>query len=136
MELDLKDPIHVDLIQSAANIYATLFNLPMVKEADKVVEIARKIPLKPFQPKAGVKIETDEKKTKEEPVEINDEDEQENEKLLKQLTQYQINPKQKTQVIEFEKDDPTNFHIEFMGGVSNLRVNIYLCRQETTPSRK
>ena len=62
LELDFNDKIHVELIQSAANIYATMFNIPMEKNADKVVEIAKKIPLKPFVPKAGVKIETDEKK--------------------------------------------------------------------------
>lgn len=28
-------------------------------------------------------------------------------------------------MVEFEKDDPTNFHIEFMGGVSNLRARNY-----------
>lgn len=28
-------------------------------------------------------------------------------------------------IIEFEKDDPTNYHIEFMGGVSNLRARNY-----------
>ena len=31
--------------------------------------------------------------------------------------------------IEFEKDDPTNWHIEFMGGVSNLRVIFYFIFQ-------
>ena len=62
LELDLKDKIHVELIQSAANIYATMFNIPMETNADKVVEIAKKIPLQPFVPKAGVKIEIDEKK--------------------------------------------------------------------------
>ena len=65
LELDLKDPIHVELIQAAANIYACMFNLPLVKNKEQVVEIARKIPLQPFVPKAGVKIETDEKKTEE-----------------------------------------------------------------------
>lgn len=28
-------------------------------------------------------------------------------------------------MIAFEKDDPTNWHIEFMGGVSNLRARNY-----------
>ena len=27
--------------------------------------------------------------------------------------------------VEFEKDDPSNWHIEFMGGVSNLRARNY-----------
>ena len=102
-----------------------MFNLPLMKNPAQVVEIAKKIPLKTFVPKTGVKIETDEKKTKEEPVAFNDEDEKEIEKLLNNLTKYSINPDYKPTIIEFEKDDPTNFHIEFMGGVSNLRVTSY-----------
>jgi len=39
-----------------------MFNLPLEKDKNKVVEIASKIPLKPFVPKQGVKIETEEKK--------------------------------------------------------------------------
>ena len=30
-----------------------------------------------------------------------------------------------SQQIEFEKDDPTNWHIEFMAGLSNLRARNY-----------
>jgi ubiquitin-activating enzyme E1 len=29
LELNLKDPVHLDLIQGAANIYAAIFGLPM-----------------------------------------------------------------------------------------------------------
>jgi ubiquitin-activating enzyme E1 len=133
LELDLKDPIHLELIQSAANIYATMFNLPKMTHGGKVVEIAQKIPLKPFVPKAGIKIETDEKKTKEdEPVLATDEDEKEIEKLLIALNGYNIEPSHKTNPVEFEKDDPTNYHIEFMAGVSNLRVPFSLPRPATT----
>ena len=56
LDLNLKDPIHVELIQSAANIFACMFNLPLCKDSNKVVEIASKVPLLPFVPKAGVKI--------------------------------------------------------------------------------
>ena len=52
------------------------------------------------------------------------------------MLSYTINQDQKTSPIEFEKDDPTNFHIEFMGGVSNLRVILFLFRPETIKSRK
>lgn len=93
----------------------------MEKDAQKVIEIAKKIPLQPFVPKSNVKIETDDKK-KDEPVMVNDEDEEEIAKLLKLLNGYSINPDLKSGAVEFEKDDPTNFHIEFMAGVSNLRV--------------
>jgi ubiquitin-activating enzyme E1 len=137
LELDFNDKIHVELIQAGANIYATMFNIPMETNAAKVVEIAKKIPLQPFVPKAGVKIETDEKKKEEEqPVMINDEDEREIEKLLKDLEGYNINQNKKGQTVEFEKDDPSNFHIEFMGGVSNLRVRLCLYRLVTIRSKR
>ena len=77
LELNLNDPIHVELIQGAANIYACMFNLPLVRNPQHVVDIAKKIPLKPFVPKAGVKIETDEKKTEEDKPVFTDEDEKE-----------------------------------------------------------
>lgn len=35
------------------------------------------------------------------------------------------NPENQPTIVEFEKDDPTNWHIEFMGGVSNLRARNY-----------
>lgn len=76
LELDFKDPIHVELIQAAANIFACMFNLPLEKNAEKVIEIAKKVPLLAFIPKAGVKVETDEKKKEaDEPVVLNDDDE-------------------------------------------------------------
>lgn len=37
----------------------------------------------------------------------------------------ETNPELAPTLVEFEKDDPTNFHIEFMGGVSNLRARNY-----------
>ena len=77
LELDLNDPIHIELIQSAANIYASMFNLPLVRNAQHVIEIAKKVPLEPFVPKQGVKIETDEKKKEEDKPVFTDEDEKE-----------------------------------------------------------
>ena len=53
---------------------------------------------------------------------INEDDEKEIENLLAELQTYPLPPEANPSACEFEKDDPTNFHIEFMGGVSNLRV--------------
>ena len=137
LELNLKDPLHVELVQSAANIFASMFNLPLERNTAHVTELIAKVPLAPFVPKSNVKIEVDEKKEKkEEPVEFNDEDEREIEKLEKELRGYNINPAERTAIVEFEKDDPTNFHIEFMAGVSNLRVRNRLFRHETIRLRK
>jgi ubiquitin-activating enzyme E1 len=67
LELDLKDPTHIEFIQSGANIFATLFNIPLEKDAHKVIDIARKVKLVEYVPRGNVKIEIDDKK-KEEPA--------------------------------------------------------------------
>ena len=67
---------------------------------------------------------------------VNDEDEEEIAKLLKLLNGYSINPDLKSGAVEFEKDDPTNFHIEFMAGVSNLRVQRVIFRLVTIKSKR
>lgn len=136
LELDLNDPIHAEFIQAAANIYAAIFNIPLEKDRAKAVELARKVTPPPFVPK-NVKIETEEKKeSNPAPVIINEDDEKEIESLLNELVQYPLDPATNPSVVEFEKDDPSNFHIEFMGGVSNLRVLLSLCRLATIRSKK
>lgn len=95
----------------------------MEKTPAVVIELAKSVTLPEFVPRKVV-IETDENK-KEEPVIISEDDEKECEILMKELLSYQIDSKHKTQIVEFEKDDPTNFHIEFMSGVSNLRARNY-----------
>ena len=41
------------------------------------------------------------------------------------MLQVPTDPSRAPQPMEFEKDDPNNWHIEFMGGVSNLRARNY-----------
>lgn len=36
-----------------------------------------------------------------------------------------INKKYQINLVEFEKDDPTNFHIDFVSAVANLRGRNY-----------
>lgn len=56
LDLNLKDPLHVELVQSAANIFASMFNLPLERNSAHVAELASKVPLAPFVPKSNVKI--------------------------------------------------------------------------------
>lgn len=56
LDLNVKDALHVELIQSAANIFASIFNLPLEKNPAVVIEIARKVPLAPYVPKNNIKI--------------------------------------------------------------------------------
>jgi len=88
----------------------------------KVVESA-KVPV--FVPKSGKQIETDESAKK---PEVNKSTEEEQiEDLLNNLSTYfAANSKPfKMKAIDFEKDDDTNFHIDFIAATSNLRARMY-----------
>lgn len=58
LELNLKDPIHLDLVQAGANIFATMFNIEMCRDKNKVIELAEQVKLPKFIAK-NVKIITD-----------------------------------------------------------------------------
>ena len=113
LKLDFNDPLHLEFVQAAANIFAFMFNIPMNGDNQQVKEFASKIKPKEFVNKK-VKIQVDEKEKKDDKPELNEEDEQEVENLLKQLREIKPDASKKTAPVEFEKDDPTNFHIEFI----------------------
>lgn len=71
---DLNDPLHVELVQAASNIFAVIFNLPMVHDLELIKSIAKNVDPIKFAPKK-IKIAVDEKEKENEPVEINEEDE-------------------------------------------------------------
>ena len=49
--LDLNDPIHVDVVQAAANIYAVVFGIPMEKDVNVVKGHAQNVEPIKFVPK-------------------------------------------------------------------------------------
>lgn len=93
----------------------------MIKSLAKAVEPEK------FQPKK-VKIEVDEKdkgKKAEAPVEVTEEEDALLKKIYDELLGIVVDETHAPNPVEFEKDDPTNWHIEFMSGVSNLRARNY-----------
>ena len=46
-------------------------------------------------------------------------------KITQRLAAMTLANTNKWNLIEFEKDDPTNYHIEFVGSVANLRARNY-----------
>jgi len=118
---DMNNPLHMDFIISAANLHA--FNYGLTGETDVQVfknELAT-ITVKKFEPKKGVKIQVQENENVQNVLP----DEKEIEDLIKKipnpstLVGYRMNP------AEFEKDDDTNFHIDFITAASNLRATNY-----------
>lgn len=59
IQIDLKDPLHLDFIQAGANILATMINIPMEHDKAIVIQIASEIKPIEYKPKNNVKIELD-----------------------------------------------------------------------------
>lgn len=115
------DDIHAGFIHSTANLFAYIFGLPPISNVEETKKIASGIIVSEYKPK-NVVIKENDKDTREEKAEDDD-------VRISQLTQLlstaQISEKKKINTIEFEKDDDSNFHIDFISAVANLRARNY-----------
>ncbi|KAI0068882.1 ubiquitin activating enzyme [Artomyces pyxidatus] len=121
LTFDSSDPTHLQYIIAAANLHA--FNYGLRGETDPTVfkKVAESVLVPEFTPKSGVKIQV----VDSEPVDNSGGDSTDPEDLVKSLPPpsslagFRLNP------VEFEKDDDTNHHIDFITAASNLRAMNY-----------
>jgi len=113
------DPTHLQFIIAAANLHA--FNYGLRGETDPTIfrKVADSVVVPEFTPRSGVKVQVNEN----EPVDQSDStDPSELAKSLpppSSFAGFRLNP------VEFEKDDDTNYHIDFITAASNLRAMNY-----------
>lgn len=121
LTFDSSDPTHLQFIIAAANLHA--FNYGLRGETDPTIfrKVADSVVVPEFTPKSGVKIQVNEN----EPVDNPGNDPSDPNELAKSLPPpssfagFRLNP------VEFEKDDDTNYHIDFITAASNLRAMNY-----------
>ncbi|XP_008553042.1 ubiquitin-like modifier-activating enzyme 1 [Microplitis demolitor] len=124
LEFDVNDPLHLDYVVAAANLKAAVYNMPANRNREEIARIASSIEVPPFTPKSGVKIaETDAQ------VQVsNGSGSVDHERLSQLIDELPKQNELKDLVInpqDFEKDDDTNFHIDFIVAASNLRASNY-----------
>lgn len=122
IEFDTEDPLHISFITSFANLWAYVYNITPTNDVGHIKAVCKATKVPEFVPKNKA-IETDEKakpKEKETP-----EDEQN--RYVSGLIEFIANNPSfpRIQSVEFEKDDDTNFHIDFINATSNLRARVY-----------
>ncbi|KAI0638099.1 ubiquitin activating enzyme [Trametes polyzona] len=122
LTFDSNNPIHLQYIIAAANLHA--YNYGLRGETDPALfkKIADEVIVPEFTPKSGVKVQINDN----DPApQNNDGGDADLAEYLKQLPSpsslvgYRLNP------VEFEKDDDTNHHIDFITAASNLRALNY-----------
>jgi len=125
------EPAHLQFIIAAANLHA--FNYGLRGETDPAVfkKVADSVLVPEFTPRSGVKIQINENDATQE----GGSDSGDVTDLVKQLPApsslagYRLNP------VDFEKDDDTNHHIDFITAAANLRAmnyNIPVADRHTT----
>lgn len=130
LEFNPEDPSHASFIQAASILKANIYDIQIpeyAKDASKLAEMAAAVPVEPFAPKEGVKIETDPKADSSANPANGASDDLVLEKLALKLEEgaKHLPADFRLQPIAFEKDDDTNFHMQFIAGFANMRARNY-----------
>ena len=129
LKFDVNNPTHIGFVRATANLHA--FNYS-IAGGDKVsnahyVEVMDNIIIPEFSPNPTVKIQADDNEP--DPNAQNGkssfDDNDELEKLVSSLPPPKSLAGFKLEPVEFEKDDDTNHHIDFITAASNLRAQNY-----------
>ena len=118
------DEQHLNFVVSAANLNAASVGLPRVDDRRIVAQLSAQVNVAPFVPKE-MRIKADDKDNT---VEGSADDEAELKKVIERvstLVDHIRADKVDLAPHEFEKDDDTNFHIDFIAAAANLRARNY-----------
>ncbi|XP_057862947.2 ubiquitin-activating enzyme E1 2 isoform X1 [Cryptomeria japonica] len=128
LQFSSSDPAHLSFVAAASILRAQTYGIPIPKwatDSKKLAEVVDKVQVPDFKPEKGVKIVTDESATN-----INSKDKDggaDTENMIQMLEEgvrllppgFQMNP------ILFEKDDDTNYHMDLIVGLANMRARNY-----------
>jgi len=118
---DPKNPIHLDFVVFAANLHAFNYGLKGETDREYFERELQTIKVPEFKPRQGVKIQVQENEAQQAQATDADELDEIISSLpaSKDFAGFRLNPS------EFEKDDDSNFHIDFITAASNLRALNY-----------
>lgn len=124
LTFSISDSMHLDYVVPAANLKAYVYGIPQIRDREKIKEILKRIDVPEFVPKSGIKIAVNDTEAQSSMSDGGMPD-MDRLSLIKdelpapETVKLSINP------IEFEKDDDTNFHMDFVVAASNLRASNY-----------
>jgi ubiquitin-activating enzyme E1 len=138
LDFDAKDPLHMDFVVSAANLYAHSFGLKGHEDEKIFHAQLSKTKVKPFVPNTSLKIPENDAEAKEmsEAASTFKNHEQEVADLRASLPTPSSLAGFQLISSEFEKDVDSNFHIAFITACSNCRARNYKIKEESRHQTK
>uniref|UniRef100_A0A1X7VSA6 E1 ubiquitin-activating enzyme n=1 Tax=Amphimedon queenslandica TaxID=400682 RepID=A0A1X7VSA6_AMPQE len=124
IEFDSKEDLHLQFIVAGSILYAETYNIKSIKDKEEIRRMATAVVVPPFVPKSGVVIHTTdaEAQAAREAAVV---DENELETLKASLPAPDKLKDLNMTALDFEKDDDTNYHMDFIVACSNLRAGNY-----------
>ena len=126
LKFDPNDPTHYGFVLAGANLRAFNYGIQPNQNRQHIVSILENQIVPDFKPDPGVKIQANDN---EPDPNANgngvDEDNAQLESIAQSLPQPKALGKFRLTPVEFEKDDDTNYHIDFITAASNLRAENY-----------
>lgn len=126
IDFDATNPMHMDFVTASACLEAHMYGIEFTQaDVEKFAAISEAVIIPDFVPKSGAKIATTDAEAKSMATDYGEEDDARIEQLTtillaeREKTSFRMNP------TEFEKDDDTNRHIDFVTACSNLRATNY-----------
>ncbi|XP_026542299.1 ubiquitin-like modifier-activating enzyme 6 [Notechis scutatus] len=129
IQFDFNDPLHYSFILSTAKLFATIYCISFTEKdiaQDTIFKIISGLKIQEFRPSNKV-VQTDEAVRKPDPIPVSSEDERnallqlESAILANKATKSDLQMKE----LNFEKDDDSNGHVDFITAASNLRAKMY-----------
>ncbi|XP_059608519.1 ubiquitin-like modifier-activating enzyme 1 [Phlebotomus argentipes] len=124
LEFDPNDSLHLSYIYAAANLKAEVYGIPQQRDKSVVKEIVSAIVVPQFRPRSGVKIAVTDAAMQQEQNGSDNIDQDRVKEILTELNKIG-QPNFRVTPLEFEKDDDTNLHMDFIVAASNLRATNY-----------
>merc|ERR1712142_1322807 len=126
LNFDAEDKTHFDFVEAAANLRARVFGIKGSNDPEMIKGILKQVVVPEVQPKSGVQIAVTDAEAQQQ-AEQSKSDSEVLDQILSELPPaadlkaagMKITPE------EFEKDDDSNGHIDFIVATSNLRATNY-----------
>ncbi|KAG4994850.1 hypothetical protein JHK84_031817 [Glycine max] len=128
LQFSATDLGHLYFVLSASILRAETFGIPIPdwgKNPRKMAEAVDRVIVPDFQPKKDVKIVTDEKATSLSTASIDDAAVINDLVIKLERCRANLSPVFRMKPIQFEKDDDTNYHMDVIAGLANMRARNY-----------
>jgi ubiquitin-activating enzyme E1 len=125
LDYTTENPTYLEYVYTGANLKAQLYGIAQVRDKQTVANLINSIAVPKFKPKEGIKIHTNDSEAQSAMNTVNYERDQLDELIVKLREEASRADKSHISPVEFEKDDDSNLHMDFIVACSNLRAENY-----------